>query len=329
MKTFALFWFALAAPIVEQQRLLFQNADGIQIPYYYPQSNFETFRPVENSFFELSEIDVLEMGKRELSKEMRLPVEEVKIMSSFTSQDGTTHIYASRLFNGVVVRNQNGAIHIQGGKVVAMSSNVVPNDDERRVVPRPPRLTLEQAVAIAEQKYGIRRDAHEPSQVYIQVPSGALTLAYQFQLRNDDTIQWYQVSVDATTGQILDVVDFVQRISYEVLPLPKQIPTDGFEVVDGPIDPIASPLGWHNDGASTYNETIGNNVISLINNATVKIDENGEYRHKWNISSEPDLDEENQKAAIINNFYISNVIHDITYLFGFTEAAGNFQQDSN
>ena len=35
---------------------------------------------------------------------------------------------------------------------------------------------------------------------------------------------------------------------------------------------------------------------------------------------------DNKRAAIINNFYVSNMMHDISYAFGFDEASGNFQQ---
>ncbi|EGF80263.1 hypothetical protein BATDEDRAFT_1489, partial [Batrachochytrium dendrobatidis JAM81] len=39
-------------------------------------------------------------------------------------------------------------------------------------------------------------------------------------------------------------------------------------------------------------------------------------------------DPDNIQAAAVNLFYITNLIHDITYQYGFTEAAGNFQKDN-
>ena len=36
----------------------------------------------------------------------------------------------------------------------------------------------------------------------------------------------------------------------------------------------------------------------------------------------------NVNAAIVNAFYVVNSIHDISYLYGFTEAAFNFQNDN-
>jgi extracellular elastinolytic metalloproteinase len=36
----------------------------------------------------------------------------------------------------------------------------------------------------------------------------------------------------------------------------------------------------------------------------------------------------NVDAARVNNFYLVNTVHDITYKYGFTEAAFNFQKDN-
>ena len=39
----------------------------------------------------------------------------------------------------------------------------------------------------------------------------------------------------------------------------------------------------------------------------------------------PDAVQANIDAARVNTFYIVNTVHDISYLYGFTEAAFNFQ----
>ena len=47
--------------------------------------------------------------------------------------------------------------------------------------------------------------------------------------------------------------------------------------------------------------------------------------------ADPDQDPtiaENVNAAIVNAFYVVNTVHDISYLYGFTEAAFNFQNDN-
>jgi extracellular elastinolytic metalloproteinase len=66
-----------------------------------------------------------------------------------------------------------------------------------------------------------------------------------------------------TLGQIVEVVDYVHKASYEVIELPHRSPLDGFSVVVDPMDIVASPLGWHNDKNSNYTTTQGNNVLNL------------------------------------------------------------------
>lgn len=46
-------------------------------------------------------------------------------------------------------------------------------------------------------------------------------------------------------------------------------------------------------------------------------------------ASQPDpLAGQNGYASIVNAFYMINVMHDISYRYGFSEAAFNFQQDN-
>ena len=49
------------------------------------------------------------------------------------------------------------------------------------------------------------------------------------------------------------------------------------------------------------------------------------YAYAYNISLEPNTGD-NLDAAIVNAFYLLNMVHDITYRYGFTEVAFNFQE---
>ncbi|KAH6562505.1 hypothetical protein BASA60_011130 [Batrachochytrium salamandrivorans] len=48
---------------------------------------------------------------------------------------------------------------------------------------------------------------------------------------------------------------------------------------------------------------------------------------KFNSKEEPDT-VANIAAAAVNLFYLTNIMHDISYQYGFTESAGNFQKDN-
>ncbi len=124
---------------------------------------------------------------------------------------------------------------------------------------------------------------------------------------------------------------------YRVYALPAESPLHGpHDLVQNPALLNASPYGWHNTtGVEGVDFTItrGNNVHAY------------EDRQDINQSSgnEPDggadlifdfehfTDEEpafNIDATTVNLFYMINMMHDITYQFGFDEAAGNFQANN-
>ena len=105
-----------------------------------------------------------------------------------------------------------------------------------------------------------------------------------------------------------------------------------------PADPLASPFGWHDTNGVAGAEstlTIGNNV-----HAATDLDHN----NLPDPGSEPDggagllfdfpldLDAGSRPtyrpAAVTNLFFWNNYMHDVSYHYGFTEAAGNFQENN-
>ncbi len=122
--------------------------------------------------------------------------------------------------------------------------------------------------------------------------------------------------------------------SYRVFELPLESPTHGMStLVIAPEDSLASPFGWHDvdgeDGAD-YTITRGNNVHAYLD----VIADNGSqgdepdggadliFDYPYDYTVEP---AELRDAAVTNLFYMNNMMHDITYQYGFTEEAGNFQ----
>jgi hypothetical protein len=128
---------------------------------------------------------------------------------------------------------------------------------------------------------------------------------------------------------------FMTGGSYRVLPYYIESPNHGdFQLISSPEDLIASPNGWHDDGTS-YTTTRGNNVIA-------RDDQDGDNNTLGPLTSQssPGLVFDYQyggpgvsassyiEAATTNAFYVSNVVHDIYYRYGFDEASGNFQQQN-
>lgn len=139
----------------------------------------------------------------------------------------------------------------------------------------------------------------------------------------------------------------VASAEYRVIPFPVESPYYGaFTTVTNPwllagATNNATSLGWHYDGTNNYDITRGNNVFAYLdrtNNDTPDPITNWPDTSKTaapslsfvNVSSstqEPTI-VINQKAALDNLFYWNNLMHDVTYQYGFTEVAGNFQNDN-
>ncbi|MBX3055053.1 MAG: M36 family metallopeptidase [Anaerolineae bacterium] len=126
--------------------------------------------------------------------------------------------------------------------------------------------------------------------------------------------------------------------SYEVFAMPSEYPDDGPRViVSNPAHAIASPFGWHDtNGAAGAEFTItrGNNVSAYQDQDNDGTPEAGEQPDggatldftgalvPLDLTQDP-LNYVN--AAIVNLFYWNNIVHDVFYVHGFTEPAGNFQ----
>lgn len=126
--------------------------------------------------------------------------------------------------------------------------------------------------------------------------------------------------------------------SYRVYGLPAESPIHGDHiVVTDPHYVEASPLGWHDtdgqDGAE-FTTTQGNNVHAYLDVDADNGPDTGGYDggddlifdvpHDY-LSEDPDVA---QDAAMINLFYMNNMMHDLMYLMSFDEVSGNFQTNT-
>ncbi|MFZ1703979.1 MAG: M36 family metallopeptidase [Saprospiraceae bacterium] len=121
---------------------------------------------------------------------------------------------------------------------------------------------------------------------------------------------------------------------YNVYKLPTESPNHGpREIVTDDQYPTSSPFGWHDtDGAAgpEFTTTRGNNVYAYRdvdnNDESDGNDPEGgdslEFDFPIDLTLDPQITGD---ASVTNLFYMVNMIHDVTALMGFDEAAGNFQ----
>ena len=122
---------------------------------------------------------------------------------------------------------------------------------------------------------------------------------------------------------------------YEVFALPIQSPYFGERsIVESPWHPVASPFGWHDtdgqpDPESRFTE--GNNIDAFEANDNFGFQPFGGDRLDFTgypFNQFYSQTSQYESAAITNLFYWGNVLHDVFYVYGFTESAGNFQQNN-
>ncbi len=201
------------------------------------------------------------------------------------------------------------------------------------------------------------------SPYYFKSKNETLVLVWNVETAMKDNANTWSSRVDAMTGEVVDQtnntiycefgkpdiipLDWSQAKSrtnsnlrgdgakYRVYPLPAESPMHGsHELLVEPSIVEASPLGWHDiDGqeGAEYTITRGNNVWAYLDKSDIDVSGGDEpdggselifdFNHQLNLTGEV-----NDTAAVTNLFYMNNMIHDITYLLGFNEEAGNFQK---
>ena len=212
-----------------------------------------------------------------------------------------------------------------------------------------PSLSVEDAIAKAETALSGKFNEHPPTLEFVAKKDGSLALTHVVQIQNDDTGAWVEAFVDAHSGEIVQLTDFVTKITvsryvywleacadtslctqYRVLPITKETLLEGFENLVDPQNPAASPDGWHSDGTTSTTTTSGNNIIAYKGSTTSLTSQSSSglvFNYPASLTTSPTTTA-NVHAGRVNAFYVGNSIHDILYRYGFTEAAFNFQNNN-
>lgn len=192
----------------------------------------------------------------------------------------------------------------------------------------------------------LQTDALNASLVYVGSADGTVQLAWHVTIELPDDSHWYDLGISTTSGKLVFAGDYADDFTaaYQVYPLPTEAPNDGsLALVTDPADPTASPYGWHDTNGVVgpeYTITRGNNVYAYPDtNNDGQPDPSSVVGYQIDggagltFAPSPDLTQApstlgNRQEALTNLFYLNNEIHDISYKYGFNEAAGNFQTNN-
>ncbi|MEZ5003816.1 MAG: T9SS-dependent M36 family metallopeptidase [Chitinophagales bacterium] len=207
----------------------------------------------------------------------------------------------------------------------------------------------------------------EVENVYFPYGDNELRMSYIIVIYSKNKQNVWNVVVDGTNGNVLAQWDQVLHCSfgdgfnvnnhdhtkhehhaaipsnntrvnagYNVFAFPVESPIHGTQsLVTDPHNTTASPFGWHDVNLTEGPEftiTRGNNVFAYEDaddNDNPGYSPDGGPNLLFDFPYTPNASPlANQDAALTNLFYTSNMVHDIMYLYGFDEQAGNFQSNN-
>lgn len=318
-----------------------------------------------------------------------------------SSVSGILHVYYSQALNGIEINGTQSSIHLfPNGEVIKSNNRFIKEVAQKAAGRTSASLNAVQAVqaaanyfgyaisgnlSVLEQENSVNRKSllstggisksEIPARLVYQITEDEkLALAWDVSIEEMAQVNWWSVRVDATTGAMLDKVNWMlscnfehdhsshetldynknlfdipnycevlERISsnavipnsYEVFAMPLESPYYGARTIETlPANATASPFGWHDtDGApgAEFTVTRGNNTNSYEDGNNPGFQPDGGatldftgFPFDQNYSVATPYEE----AAITNLFYWNNIIHDVLYMYGFDEAAGNFQENN-
>jgi PKD repeat protein len=310
------------------------------------------------------------------------------ISNQYTEErTGITYNYLQQHYKNIPVFNAIAPVLIRNGKAYGLKPPFVA-DLENKINADQPTITPQQAIQYAFQHLELNTTPTGPSvkveksgkKFFFNLPAVAsspvtvelmyvptlkgVKLAWNVNVDLKNGSHWWNVRVDALTGQYLEKNDWVVSCGFEgphdhsshaaapspqpqpmpgsgtaqynVFPLPVESPIHGpRQLLNDPSEPVPSPYGWHDTNGATgveYNITRGNNVYAYedANNDNLPgYSPDGGALQIFNFPYHPDSSNAYQRdASITNLFYMNNMIHDVLYQHGFNEVAGNFQSNN-
>ncbi|KAG8738370.1 hypothetical protein FRC10_006946 [Ceratobasidium sp. 414] len=345
MKTFATIAALIATGVIAApwdpisrhttHRVRTVGPNKVKLTSYHPPTTYETYG-VQGVDHPLAKRGIkgasrVDAAKSFLESKLGVAADALSPKPGHASDDASFQ-YFRQSINGIPLSNAVANVALKNDKVVSFGASFV---KPKSVSSTQPTLSAADAIAKAEQMIGGKHNKWPTTLEYFAKDSDHVVLTHVVQIQNKKTSEWYEAFVDAATGEIVNVIDFVSDATYRVVPFGAQDPEKGYSLQADPADKTASPDGWHRSGNSDTSNTSGNNVISY--KAEVLIGTSGtapassainNYDYPYNKSSDPSAPE-NVNAALVNAFYVGNMLHDFTYNYGFNEAAYNFQADNH
>jgi extracellular elastinolytic metalloproteinase len=254
-------------------------------------------------------------------------ISEIKLSSqSFDSKNQVTHLYFNQYFKQIPVHNAVLGLHLdKNNRVITLNHSFVKNLESFSSSTTPalspeigvskalnfnntnvkiePNSNLPELISTNEQELIFKDPSHSQGNISLKLTwlfkDNKFHLCYNVNWLTADEQNWWNVRVDAQTGQILDYDNWVAQCqlkgshsthnhqipsvssptataqgsgagssnaSYNVFARPVESPSHGSRtLLTDPSDSLASPFSWHDDNGQKgheYTITRGNNVYA-------------------------------------------------------------------
>ncbi|KAI9146268.1 Fungalysin metallopeptidase-domain-containing protein [Paraphysoderma sedebokerense] len=294
-----------------------------------------------------------------------VPASDMRLQNAYTdTHNGVTHAYFIQQVNNLDVFNGFANVHIKNDRVVGFYNSFVDPSVQNvaKLVKRWSMISPKEALAAAvdfmnsEYKMSLKtnisaldavQDEKNPNRFsikgvkwsqsdvvsrlgFLAVENGT-KLIQVWDVNAPTARNWFNAQI-TPDGKVAGFCDWTAAAVYEVFPSLgfSNDPSQGArERVLDPEQPSASPKGWTEAGL-----TIGNNVIAResANNRSepqrsAKAIADSQFLNNFTFPLSNNINE-SIDASLTQVFYSTNLLHDIAHGFGFTESAGNFQQDN-
>ncbi|KAI6712330.1 extracellular elastinolytic metalloproteinase [Diplocarpon mali] len=289
------------------------------------------------------------------------PSAEFRVLSQYVSGNGVAHVVLKQTVHGIDIDtadmninvDKNGAILSYGssfytGEVPAENPMAKRSDFNPLDALRGALTTLKLSISafnaaaeaeIERAKYiikGCTGIVSDPRAHLVYIHVGA-SIRLSWRVETDVGNNWLLSYVDAANPEMVHaVVDYVSDASYTVYPWKTSDPAHGERVVEtDPWDSTASAFTWHGNGEEVFNTTRGNNAVAQANFEGDAAFENDFRPYSADLDFDYPffLNETDPKvyaaASVTQLFYTVNMYHDLLYVLGFNEVAGNFETDNH
>ncbi|KAL1719120.1 Fungalysin metallopeptidase-domain-containing protein [Schizophyllum commune] len=316
------------SPTVKYSTHRTREIGSLKVESYHPPTTYKTYgKGLDDVHAARVKRDGIEAASTSFVAS-QLSVDESAVSYRSGYQGPAAHYaYIRQSHENIPFANAVANVAFKGDKVVSFGHSFVSTD---KIADSKPTVEIDSFIGDIESQLNGKFNDYK-SLEYLAKQDGSVALVHVVQIRNEETNAWYEAMVDAHSGELVSITDFVADASYTVVPINKQDPTEGLETLEDPASEAASPNGWHSDGDSTTTDTSGNNVIAYKgsqSSGTTEQSADGQvFDYGYDTSVAP-TEGKNVEAATTNAFYIMNTLHDIAYVYGFTEEAYNFQNDN-